>query len=201
MGRGARRRPEYLATKLLEIRVRLGGLSQDELVERLGLTDYIHRAEISDFERGVREPDLITLKAYADGAGVSVDDLIDDDVRLPKRLPGAEHTKGLSGKPQQGRTEATMNTITVTFWLQIENKDGAGREETSARRNIEKVHLKRYGMKKLKEDEYDLEFSYQDDEDLDDQVYNLFKAVRSEARRRKCSTKVNVQEKGADRYW
>jgi transcriptional regulator with XRE-family HTH domain len=67
------------------------GLSQNGIIERLGLTDYIERGKISDFERGVREPDLLTLKAYADEAGISVDDLIDDNVRLPGKLPGAKH--------------------------------------------------------------------------------------------------------------
>ena len=86
MPRGMRRRPRLLATKLREIRDGLG-LSQDGIVERLGLSNYIHRGKISDFERGVREPDLPTLKAYADEAGVLVDDLIDDDIRLPEKLP------------------------------------------------------------------------------------------------------------------
>jgi len=40
---------------------------------------------------GVREPDLLTLKAYADEAGVSGDDLIDDSVTLPEKLAGAKH--------------------------------------------------------------------------------------------------------------
>jgi hypothetical protein len=30
---------------------------------------FIDRGKISDFERGVREPDLLTLKAYAEAAG------------------------------------------------------------------------------------------------------------------------------------
>jgi hypothetical protein len=59
------------------------------MIERLGLSDSLHRGKISDFERGVREPDLLTLKAYADEAGVLVDDLIDDDIKLPRKLPGA----------------------------------------------------------------------------------------------------------------
>jgi transcriptional regulator with XRE-family HTH domain len=88
MPRGMRRRPKLLAANLREIHEGLG-LSQDGIIERLGLRDYIGRGKISDFERGLREPDLLTLKAYADGAGILVDDLIDDDVRLPKRLPGS----------------------------------------------------------------------------------------------------------------
>jgi hypothetical protein len=45
-----------------------------------------------DFERGVREPDLLTLKAYTDVAGVSLDDLADDNIRVPTKLPGAKRT-------------------------------------------------------------------------------------------------------------
>ena len=89
MPKGVRRRPKFLAAKLREIRDGLG-LSQDGIIERLGLADHMNRGKISDFERGVREPDLLTLKAYADEAGVTVDDLIDDDVRLPEKLPGAK---------------------------------------------------------------------------------------------------------------
>jgi transcriptional regulator with XRE-family HTH domain len=91
MPRGVRRRPKYLAAKLKEIRERLG-LSHDWIIERLDLADYLDRGKISDFERGVREPDLLTLKAYADEAGVSLDDLVDDKVRLPTKLPGAKST-------------------------------------------------------------------------------------------------------------
>src|SRR5215467_4514996 len=91
MPRGVRRRPRLLATKLREIRDGLG-LSQDGIIERLGLADYINRGKISDFERGVREPDLLILKAYADAAGVSLDDLADDGVKLPEKLPGAKRT-------------------------------------------------------------------------------------------------------------
>jgi len=201
MGRAARRRPKHLAMKLREIRYGLDNLSQDALIERLGLTDYINRGEISDFERGVREPDLLTLKAYADGAGVLVDDLIDDDFELPKKLPAAGNTKELNGKPQKRRTKAAMNTTTVTLWLDIENNDRVAREENRARRYIEKAHLKRYGMNKLNDREYDLTFSYQDDADINEQIYALLGAIKSEARGRKCSIKVNVREKGTDRYW
>lgn len=91
MPRGVRIKPKFLATKLREIRDRLG-LSQDVISDCLGLADYTDRGKISDFERGVREPDLLTLKAYADAAGVSLDDLADDNVRLPTKLPGAKRT-------------------------------------------------------------------------------------------------------------
>ncbi|HEY7180323.1 MAG TPA: helix-turn-helix domain-containing protein [Blastocatellia bacterium] len=101
MPRGARKRPRLPATKLREIRDGLG-LSQDGIIERLGLSTSIHRGKISDFERGVREPDLLTLKAYADEAGVLVDDLIDDDIRLPEKLPATIRARQIGNRKKDG---------------------------------------------------------------------------------------------------
>jgi transcriptional regulator with XRE-family HTH domain len=79
MTRLRRRQPKRLAGKLLAIRQRLG-LSQTEIASRLDLK--VAYTAISAYERGTREPDLITLLAYARIASVTVDDLIDDKVKL-----------------------------------------------------------------------------------------------------------------------
>jgi transcriptional regulator with XRE-family HTH domain len=79
MTRLRRRQPKRLARKLLAIRQRLD-LSQTEMASRLNLK--VAYTAISAYERGTREPDLITLLAYARIASVSVDDLIDDKVML-----------------------------------------------------------------------------------------------------------------------
>jgi transcriptional regulator with XRE-family HTH domain len=200
MGRGARRRPKLLAAKLRAIRDRLGSLSQAILVERLGLAEYVNPNEISDFERGVREPDLLTLKAYADVAGVSTDVLIDDALDLPDELP-AKRIIAARENLQKRRAGAAANTTKVMLWLPIKSEGGSAREESRARNAIEKVHLKQYGFKKLRDDEYELSFSYQDDTDLDEQIYALFGAIRTEARRRKCSVKIDFREKDGNRYW
>ena len=86
MGVKARQRPERLAEKLLRIRAALG-LSQSEMLKRLGLEDAISYKKISDYERGQREPSLIILLQYARVAGVSTDVLIDDRLDLPVKLP------------------------------------------------------------------------------------------------------------------
>ena len=86
MGVKARQRPERLAEKLLQIRALLG-LSQSEMLRRLGLEDAISYKKISDYERGEREPPLIILLQYARAAGVSTDVLIDDRLDLPAKLP------------------------------------------------------------------------------------------------------------------
>ena len=87
MGTRAREKPERLAEKLRQIRVALG-LSQAELLSRLGVEDRIAYNEISKYETGAREPTLITLLRYARVAGVHMEALVDDDLELPASLPG-----------------------------------------------------------------------------------------------------------------
>ena len=83
MGQRPRQKPEHLATKLLAIRQQLG-LSQSQLAT--GLQFDKGAARISEYESGVREPRLTLLLRYARLAGVCVDVLIDDDLKLPKTL-------------------------------------------------------------------------------------------------------------------
>jgi transcriptional regulator with XRE-family HTH domain len=86
MGKGKRERPARLGDKLTEIRQKLR-LSQNGMLRHLGLDDKLTREELSAYERGVREPTLLTLLKYAQATGMHVDVLIDDDVDLPKKLP------------------------------------------------------------------------------------------------------------------
>lgn len=92
MGKAARRRPQRLAEKLAAIRSALG-LSQNEMVRRLGLEGEMLREEVSRFERGVGgEPPLDVLLRYArvistTGRGEFLEVLIDDSLELPQRLP------------------------------------------------------------------------------------------------------------------
>jgi transcriptional regulator with XRE-family HTH domain len=82
----ARQRSERLAEKLLQVRLALG-LSQTEMVKRLGVEERIVYNRISDYELGKREPPLPILLRYARAAGVSVEALIDDELNLPAKLP------------------------------------------------------------------------------------------------------------------
>jgi transcriptional regulator with XRE-family HTH domain len=93
MGRYSRHKPERLAEKLLHIRKALG-LSQNEMIRRLGLEDVITQSRISGYELGTREPSLPTLLAYAHLAGISTDSLIDDDIDLPRTLPERSEKRG-----------------------------------------------------------------------------------------------------------
>ncbi|MFL6211020.1 MAG: helix-turn-helix domain-containing protein [Pyrinomonadaceae bacterium] len=86
MGRGPREKPERLAEKLLTVR-NLLGLSQTEMLKRLGADDRMAYHRLSEFESGKGEPSLLVLLAYAQAAGICVDVLIDDKLDLPAKLP------------------------------------------------------------------------------------------------------------------
>jgi transcriptional regulator with XRE-family HTH domain len=86
MGTASRPKPARLAEKLLQIRLALG-LSQNELINRLGLSDTTFQGTLSAYERGKREPALPILLMYAKVSGICVDVLIDDELELPEKLP------------------------------------------------------------------------------------------------------------------
>jgi transcriptional regulator with XRE-family HTH domain len=86
LGGAARIKPKRLAEKLLQIRNVLG-LSQTEMLYRLGVDDLIAYHYISRYETGTREPPLRILLEYARVAGVCLDTLANDDLDLPAKLP------------------------------------------------------------------------------------------------------------------
>jgi transcriptional regulator with XRE-family HTH domain len=92
-----RQKPQRLAEKLLQIREGLG-LSQTELLARLGLTGKIYYGRISEYERGIREPNLMTLLAYARTAAVHLEEIVADEFELPRKLPGNVHYRGIPRK-------------------------------------------------------------------------------------------------------
>ena len=84
----ARPKPRRLAEKLLQIRNNLeGGISQNELVLRMNLENELGQERISKYERGILEPPLHVLCAYADVANVYVELIIRDDLDIPQQLP------------------------------------------------------------------------------------------------------------------
>lgn len=103
MGRSARLKPKRLAEKLLQIRNALG-LSQNQMIRRLELTDVLYQSNISGFEVGEREPALPILLKYARAAGICLDMLIDDELDLPDSLPSIPtHKVDLSGSTAKSR--------------------------------------------------------------------------------------------------
>jgi transcriptional regulator with XRE-family HTH domain len=94
MARTPRPKPARLPEKLLQIRLALG-LSQNEMLVRLGLGERLSRTSVSAYELGTSEPPLPVLLDYARIANVWVDVLIDDALDLPAKLPSAKKHEGV----------------------------------------------------------------------------------------------------------
>lgn len=92
MVKGVRQKPERLAEKLRQIRLALG-LSQSEMLRRLGVEDIISYTKISHYELGLRLPSFPLLLRYAEVAGVCTDVLINDSLELPSKLPNVPKHK------------------------------------------------------------------------------------------------------------
>ena len=87
MGTKPRYRPKNLGRKLFQIRDALG-LSQSEMLRRLGAEDSFSTARISEYESGIREPSLWVLLAYGRVARIHLETIIDDQSALPEKIPG-----------------------------------------------------------------------------------------------------------------
>jgi transcriptional regulator with XRE-family HTH domain len=85
---------ERLGEKLLQIRNALG-LSQSEMLRRLGYEESVYYTRISDYERDKRVPPLPLVLEYARAAGVHMEDIVDDELDLPPNLPGNVRYQGL----------------------------------------------------------------------------------------------------------
>ena len=99
MARYARLKPRRLTEKLLHIRTGLG-LSQNQMLRKLGLADQRFRSSISSYELGDSQPPLPVLLRYARLAGVCLDVIVDDELNLPGSLPGTPQHPA----PQSKRT-------------------------------------------------------------------------------------------------
>lgn len=86
MGGAKRAQPKRLPAKLRRIREALGH-TQEEMVQRLGLSGKLPRSYVSRFETGEREPSLDVLLRYSETARVWINALVDDSVDLPEELP------------------------------------------------------------------------------------------------------------------
>jgi transcriptional regulator with XRE-family HTH domain len=87
--RHKRKRPALLPAKLLRIRLALGE-SQNGILRRLSLDEEFERDYVSKWERGVMEPPLHVLCAYADLANIYLEVLVKDSLDLPDKIPAAK---------------------------------------------------------------------------------------------------------------
>jgi transcriptional regulator with XRE-family HTH domain len=93
-----------LAGKLKKIRLELG-LSQNEMLGRLGFSEHLFRSNISQYERGDRVPSPLVLLEYARLANVDLAVLIDDALEFTgaKSKPRKNKPGGRLTKPKKKR--------------------------------------------------------------------------------------------------
>ena len=115
-------RPKRLAEKLLQIRNALG-LSQSAMYRRLGVEDLIPYTRISRFERDELEPPSPVLLQYARAAGVHMEDLVDDELDLPAKLPGNVKYQGLKRKPTTPRKRWRYSSHPLEPLLRLSQPD------------------------------------------------------------------------------
>ena len=90
----SRPKPERLAGKFRRIRESLG-LSQSQMLRRLGFENVHAYTRISSYELGRNEPPAMVLLEYARLANVYVEVLIDDELDLPDKLPSPTKSEGV----------------------------------------------------------------------------------------------------------
>lgn len=94
-----RPRTPRLGEKLKQIRKRIdGGLTQNEIVERLGLEKNFDQERISKYERGILEPPVYVLIAYSDLAQIPLDVLLRPEHDIPDKLPTRLRSFEVRGK-------------------------------------------------------------------------------------------------------
>lgn len=81
MGTARTLRPKRLGEKLARIRQHFG-LSQNELIRKLGFQNVLLREEISSFERDVRVPPPLVLLEIARLAKTPIENLLDDALEV-----------------------------------------------------------------------------------------------------------------------
>jgi transcriptional regulator with XRE-family HTH domain len=103
MGSLPRQSPKFLGRKLRQIRQAIdGGLSQEEIVARLGLSGEIDRTYVSRYEAGALEPPLKILLRYAELAGLHLEVLADDDLLIPDKIPCSPKSEGIKKTTRKG---------------------------------------------------------------------------------------------------
>jgi hypothetical protein len=91
------------------------GLSQKWVSQLFDLQDDIPFHEISSSEPSTREPALPILLKYAQAAGICVDVLIDDELDLPKKLPGNPKHRGVNLAPALTTGASLKDRLVAVF--------------------------------------------------------------------------------------
>lgn len=148
-----------------------------------------------------------TLYKYLKLSNASDADGVNKTLTLPETTPPkAVPVKVKASKPaktnSQVLSEPTSKTTKVKMYLRIENNSKFVRGKKKSKESIELFVFPHYEIKDLGNDfEYEVTFSYKDDADLEDQIYELANEMNHQADLKNCFVEVDFQEIGTDRHW
>lgn len=112
------------------------------------------------------------------------------------------HRLLMTATPTAPPADSAKKTTTVTLWLRVENNNRYGRGRKRSLEAIESLVLLHYHAKTLSECQYEVTLEYEDDGDLDNQIYDLLNQCKRFADLYTCSTEgTDVVERGTDRSW
>lgn len=99
--------------------------------------------------------------------------------------------------------EVIKQSALIQIWLRVENNNKFIRRKKKVREYIERSCLSYYNAQKVTPSGYDylVTIFYENDEDLDKQVYDLFREMDSIADMDYCFIEVDASEVGTDRRW
>lgn len=100
--------------------------------------------------------------------------------------------------------EPSINKTTkIILWLRVENNSKFVRGKGKSRKIIEEYYLSDYQARKLQKDgwEYELTFQYENDDDLEKQIYELIDNMVREADMRNGFIEYDFSEVGTERSW
>ena len=104
---------------------------------------------------------------------------------------------------KQSDKPPSKKTTKVRLWLRVENNSKFVRGKGKSRADIERELIFYHQAKKLDKDgwEYELTFHYEDDKDLEKQIYDLANGMDSVADMRNGFVECDFTEVGTDRSW
>lgn len=95
----------------------------------------------------------------------------------------------------------TKQTCIVIVTVSLENGSKFTRGKKKAKESIEQFCLSGAGVKKIKDSQWEVTFSYKNDGDLDRQVQSLLQEISFQGDLSNCVVEVAAYEKGGKRRW
>ncbi|WP_414755909.1 hypothetical protein [Anabaena sp. CCY 9910] len=184
---------------------------RQELQSQLQIKDKLHnKVSVTDYQairdRIVQQWRVSKRTESKDRIAQALDEFIaelttDGESSTPASIHN-ETTAPLVDKPRL-ESEVVKQSAQIRLWLRVENNNKFIRRKKKVREHIERFCLSFYNAQKTTPNshEYILTIPYENDEDLDKQVWDLIQEMDSHADMDCCFIEIDAHEIGTDRTW